>query len=101
MSKKSIFHFEFEDQSAAASGSKNDRITFDLSGGEELDVQLQHGVPFIFANREACLSLARIFAMLGQGEYQNGFHIHLRKDFSGDAALPDILTISVAVPAVN
>jgi hypothetical protein len=39
------------------------------------------------------LALAKLLVKISMGEYKQGFHIHLRADFSGDAAQPDVLTI--------
>jgi len=39
------------------------------------------------------LTLAKLLIQLSLGEYKNGFHIHLRDNFSDDAAKPDVLTI--------
>ena len=37
--------------------------------------------------------LAKLLVKLSMGDYKQGFHIHLRSDFSDDAAQPDALTI--------
>ncbi|HLV85394.1 MAG TPA: hypothetical protein VKV39_00350 [Candidatus Sulfotelmatobacter sp.] len=37
--------------------------------------------------------MAKLLVKLSMGEYKQGFHIHLRSDFSGDAAEADALTI--------
>ena len=37
--------------------------------------------------------LARMLVKMGLSEYKDGFHVHLRQDFSGEAELPDALTI--------
>jgi hypothetical protein len=94
MSKK-VFHLEFEDESAAASGTRHDGLSYECSdeGDECLKVEVLDGVPFIIGNRSAFLTLARVLAKFGLSEYKDDFHIHLRKDFSDDAALPDALTI--------
>ena len=47
----------------------------------------------MFANRAGMLALAKLLVKVSMGEYKLGFHIHLRSDFSGDAAQPDVLTI--------
>jgi len=47
----------------------------------------------VYANRAGMLTLAKLLIQLSLGEYKNGFHIHLRADFTDDAAKPDVLTI--------
>lgn len=39
------------------------------------------------------LALAKLLLKISMGEYKAGFHIHLRSDFSSDAAQRDALTI--------
>ena len=58
-----------------------------------MHTSVEAGVPFVFANRAGILALARLLIKLSMGEYKQGFHIHLRSDFSEDAAHRDVLTI--------
>ena len=58
-----------------------------------MHTSVEAGVPFVFANRAGILALARLLIKLSMGEYKQGFHIHLRSDFSEDAAQRDVLTI--------
>jgi hypothetical protein len=85
MARKS-FAFDFEDRSPKS-------IAFECDGTERLRTSVEAGVPFVFANRAGMLALAKLLVKLSTGEYEQGFHIHLRRDFSGDAAQPDVLTI--------
>lgn len=85
MAQKS-FTFDFEDRSPKS-------IAYECEGTERLRISVESGVPFVFANRAGMLALAKLLVKLGMGEYKQGFHIHLRSDFSGDAAKPDVLTI--------
>jgi hypothetical protein len=39
------------------------------------------------------LTLAKLLIQLSLGEHKDGFHVHLRADFSDDAAKPDVLTL--------
>jgi len=39
------------------------------------------------------LALAKLLVKLSLGDYKDGFHVHLRADFGGDAAEPDVLTL--------
>jgi hypothetical protein len=81
------FTFDFEDRSPKSP------IIYEGDGAEHLRTSVEGGVPFIFANRAGMLALAKLLIQLSMGEYKQGFHIHLRSDFSGDAAKPDALTI--------
>ena len=80
------FNFEFEDE-------RPNHITFEYSADadEELDTLVENGVPILYANRSALLTLARLFAKMALGEYTEGFHVHLRKDFNADE--PDRLIV--------
>ncbi len=85
MAQKS-FTFDFEDKSPKS-------IAYECDGSERLQTSVEEGCPFVFANRAGMLALAKLLVKLSLGEYRQGFHVHLRRDFSGDAAQPDILTI--------
>ena len=86
MAQKS-FNFEFED------GSPKSPIIYDCDGADHLDTSVEAQVSFVWANRAGMLALAKLRIQISLGEYKQGFHIHLRSDFSGDAAQPDVLTI--------
>jgi hypothetical protein len=90
MSQKS-FAFDFEDRSPKS-------IAYECEGTERLRTKTEAGIPFVFANRAGMLALAKLLVKLGMGEYKRGFHIHLRSDFSGDAAQPDVLAILLDEP---
>jgi hypothetical protein len=85
MAQKS-FAFDFEDRSPKS-------IVYECDGTERLRTSIEAGVPFVFANRAGMLALAKLLVKLSMGEYKQGFHIHVRSDFSGEAAQPDVLTI--------
>ena len=80
------FSFEFEQE-------RPNHITFDYSpeADEELDALVENSVPILYANRPALLSLAKAFIKMALGDYQEGFHIHLRKDLNADE--PDRLIV--------
>ena len=80
------FTFEFEDDSPKS-------ISFECEGDEQLRTTVEGGVPFVFANRAGMLALAKLLIKLSLGTYRDGFHVHLRADFSGDGAEPDVLTV--------
>lgn len=73
------FNFEFEEE-------RPNHITFEYSpdGDEELDTLVENGVPILYANRPALLTLAKLFVKMALGEYKDGFHLHLRKDLNAD-----------------
>ena len=80
------FAFDFEDRSPKS-------IAFECDGSERLRTSTEAGVPFVFANRAGMLALAKLLVKLSMGEYKQGFHVHLRPNFSDDAAQSDVLTI--------
>jgi hypothetical protein len=80
------FTYQFRDSSPRS-------ITYECGETERLITSVEDGVPFVYANRAGMLTLAKLLIQLSLGEYKNGFHVHLRTDFSDDAAKPDVLTI--------
>jgi hypothetical protein len=93
---KKVFHFEFDDESAAESGSKHDGITYACCATEDerLRIEVVDGVPFIFANGSGLLTLAKILIKIALSKYRDGFHVHLRQDFNADA--PEVLTVGLS-----
>ena len=79
------FECVFEDEAPKS-------LSFELQGGEKLSVEQEGGSPFLHANRRGCAVLAEIFAKLALGDYENGFHLHLQRDFETDGG-QDVLTI--------
>ena len=90
---KSVFQIEFDDESASASGKKNDALSYEVEEDAQLRLEVLDGIQFLFGNRPGFLSLARILLKMALSGYRDGFHVHLRQDLSGDAGLPDTLTI--------
>lgn len=90
---KQAFKIEFDDESASATGRKNDRLSYEVSEEAHLRLELIEGSPFLSGNKAGFLSLAKILIKMGISEYKDGFHIHLRRDFSDDAGQPDALTV--------
>ena len=74
------FEYEFEDFSS------QNRIEFDFDEeiDEKLEVVIESGMPVMYANKEAYLTLAKSFLKMALCEYSSGFHLHLRQDFDGD-----------------
>ncbi len=93
---KKVFHFEFDDESAAESGSKHDRITYECSTAENerLRIDMVDGVPFIFANGSGLLTLAKILLKIALSKYKDGFHVHLHQDFNADS--PEVLAVGLS-----
>lgn len=79
---KRKFEFEFEDL------SPENGITFEYcdSSDEEVNIAIENDVSIMYANRQAFLSLAKIFLKIALCDYPTGFHLHLKKDFDGDEA---------------
>ena len=73
------FTYEYEDD------GKN-RITFDYSpeGDEKMDTSVENGIPFLYLNRSAMLTLAKTLIKVAIGTYSEGFHVHLNKDLNAD-----------------
>jgi hypothetical protein len=78
------FSYEFEDKGPNS-------ITYEIPDSPRLYTSVHEGVPFVFANREGMLALAKILIQISLGEKGNTFHLHLRQDFSDEGA--DVLTV--------
>jgi hypothetical protein len=84
--QKKTFTYQFEADSPRS-------VTYECGETEQLATSVQDGVLFVFANRSGMLTLAKLLIQLGLGQHEEGFHVHLRADFSDDAAKPDVLTL--------
>ncbi|MGO9209514.1 MAG: hypothetical protein ACLP2H_05295 [Terriglobales bacterium] len=84
--RRKTFTYQFDDKSPKS-------ITYECSETEHLRTTVDHGVPFVFANRAGMLTLAKLLIQLSMGDYKHGFHVHLRADFGDDANVPDVLTL--------
>ena len=82
------FEYEFEDE-----GSRSLTIDYDEHEDERLEVLRDNGQLFLFANKAGLLCLARICIKLALGQYQDGYHLHIRKDF--DADLPEAFVLGL------
>ncbi|MEL6912199.1 MAG: hypothetical protein AAFY50_05990 [Cyanobacteria bacterium J06648_1] len=78
------FEFEFEDESPNCMS-----FEYDEDIEEEMEIVLEGGIPFLSANKQAYMALAKIFIKMAMCDYEAGFHVHLRKDL--DADLPEVL----------
>lgn len=83
------FNFEFEEE-------KLNRLTYECSFDEDerLETSVENGVPFIYLNRSAMITMAKILIKMANGSYSNGFHLHLHKDFNEDAPDAVVLLLS-------
>ncbi len=85
------FEYNFNDQ------SDRNRISFDCSESqsEQLHAYVEGNEAVIVANCAGFMTLAKLCLQLALGSYKPGFHIHIREDFSGDAAQPDQLRLAI------
>lgn len=76
---KKTFTFEYDDE-------KPDTLSYQVSleEDEKLDSSVENGVPFVYLNRSAMITLAKILIKIANGSYSHGFHLHLYKDFNAD-----------------
>lgn len=83
------FNFEFEEE-------KPNRLTYECSFDEDekLETSVENGVPFVYLNRSAMITMAKILIKMANGPYSNGFHLHLHKDFNEDAGDAVVLRLS-------
>lgn len=86
---KSRFAYEFE-QDAANEIS----LEYSPKGDDKIDTAIQDGTPLLYLNRPGMITLARILIKMATGDYKEGFHVHLRKNF--DADLKDSLIVFLA-----
>ena len=78
---KKTFTFEYEE-------NRPDSLSYQVSleEDERLDSSVENGVPFLYLNRSAMITLAKILIQMATGSYSEGFHLHLNKDFNEDAS---------------
>jgi len=83
---KEKFIYEFE-------RNRPDQLSFEcsLEEDEKMQTTIEDGVPFLYLNRRAMITLAQLLIKLAKGDYSEQFHVHLRKDFND--GLPECLTV--------
>jgi hypothetical protein len=81
-----VFQYEFEQNS-----HNSISYEFSLEEDEKMDLLMLEGTPFLHLNRSGMLMLARILIKMAHGDYDDGFHLHLKKDFNVD--LPERFVI--------
>jgi hypothetical protein len=93
MNSRRRFVVEFDDLDSRS-------LTYTTSGPpiELLTTKSESGIPVVYASKGACRLLAETFDKLAFGNYSDGFHLHLEKDFDPDNAevLRIILSSEVA-----
>jgi hypothetical protein len=73
------FSFTYDDDS-------KDRITLEYSpqADEKIDTSVENGIPFLYLNRPGMITLAKTLIKIANGDYSDGFHVHVHKDFNAD-----------------
>jgi len=62
-----------------------DTIVYEIVGEPKGGTEIEKGVPAIYVNRAAARFLARVFAQLAEGQFTDGFHLHLGENFDPEA----------------
>ena len=83
---KKQFIFEFEE-------SQPNSLSYEYSveENERLDTLVEEGVPILYLNRPAMVTLAKLLIRMSQGSFAEQFHVHIYKNFNADE--PQKLTI--------
>jgi pyruvate formate-lyase activating enzyme-like uncharacterized protein len=92
MSKQ--FNYQYEDD-----GKNRIKIEYDSEAGERMQTSVEDGVPYLYLNRAAMITLAKILVKIANGNYTDGFHIHLYKDFNADEV--ESLVVLLSSPEVK
>ncbi len=71
------FTHEFEDQGSGA-------LTYEVTDKDHLEVKVEDGLAVLYVNRQGAALLARIAAQMSLGSYEEGFHLHLERNFDPD-----------------
>ena len=81
------FRFEFEEE-------KSDQLTYECSFEEDerLETSVESGVPFLYLNQSAMITLAKILIKMAKGPHSYGFHLH--RDFDEDAPESPVILLS-------
>ena len=87
---------EFRDQSAEATGKRNDAITLSYLGNESLQRIDVNGIPFIIGNSSGLVKLGEILIQLGLSKYKSGFQLCIHENF--DVRKDEILMIGIDGP---
>jgi hypothetical protein len=88
---------EFNDESAQATGKKNDALSMSFSGDELVGKFEVNGIPFISGNGSGLVKLGELLIQLGLSQYRSGFHLHIHKNFDDEKS--EILIVGLDRPA--
>ena len=70
------FEYEFEDL------SENNKLRIDYSENTpNIKCEIIDGVPYLFANKDGLMTVAKMLIKMSLCDYPNGFHIHLGTNF--------------------
>jgi hypothetical protein len=74
--------FQFEVEKLARKKS----IVFEYSerSNEQLRFEVVDGIPYIVANKQGILALAKLLVTIGAAQHPEGLRLHLREDFDGE-----------------
>lgn len=93
--------------------TRKKQVVFEYSerSNEQLRFEVVDGIPYIVANKQGILALAKLLITVGAAQHPEGFRLHLREDFDGErdevfrirledgnadsAANPDLTPLSV------
>ena len=66
--------------------TRKKQVVFEYSEGsnEQLRFEVVDGIPYIVANKQGILALAKLLVTIGAAQHPEGFRLHLREDFDGD-----------------
>jgi hypothetical protein len=74
--------FQFEVEKLA----RRKQVVFEYSerSNEQLRFEVVDGIPYIVANKQGILALAKLLVTIGAAQHPEGLRLHLRQDFDGD-----------------
>ena len=74
--------FQFEVEKLA----RKKQVVFEYSerSNEQLRFEVVDGIPYIVANKQGILALAKLLVTVGAAQHPEGFRLHLREDFDGE-----------------
>lgn len=76
--KKFIYEFESE-------GPQGITLEYSLTEDEKLDVNVVDGSSHLYLNQTGMLTLAKWLIKMAEGDYGNGYHLHIHQNFDRDA----------------
>ena len=66
--------------------TRRKQVVFEYSehSNEQFRFEVVDGIPYIVANKQGILALAKLLVTIGAARHPEGFRLHLREDFDGD-----------------